>query len=147
VSVDIEKTNEKLVEVYRYGEAFTSRHLIGAVMNIKIPKEMGLQTSLEFLWRTVQGDSDWVSEADPYSLLALDVRRLDPAAMKLLSLCFAEAGLGEDARDELFVRHERGLDPAMKSGQGRLFTPNQGGLSDVALAREEGRWEELAALP
>ena len=80
-------------------------------------------------------------------LLALDVRALDPVAIHLLSLCFEEAGLDDAARDELVMRHKRGLDPAMASGQQRLFTANQAGMSDVLLAREEGRWAELADLP
>ena len=39
------------------------------------------------------------------------------------------------------------LDPGMTSGQGRLFNPNQAGMSDVILAREACGWAELALLP
>jgi len=146
VNVDIEKTTKKDVEVLEY-EAADGRHLVCAAMNVEIPKGVSVQESLELLWREVQEDSDWVSEADPYALLALDVRGLAPGAMNLLSLLFAEAKLDDAARDELFLRHKHGLDPGMTSGQGRLFNPNQAGMSDVVLAREACGWDELAILP
>lgn len=147
VSVDIEKTKEVTAELYRYSTASSERHLVSAVMNIEIPKGLDAPQSLAFLWRAIQEDSDWVTEADPYSLLGLDVRGLDQQAIHLLSLCFEEAGLDEAARDELIIRYDRGLDPAMASGQQRLFTANQAGMSDVILAREAGGWQELAGLP
>jgi len=146
VSVDIEKTIEKVVEVLEYDRA-DNRHLVCAAMNVKVPKGVSVEAALDFLWRQVQEDSDWVSEADPYGLLGLDVRGLAPPAINLLSLLFGEAGLDDAARDELMLRHERGLDPGMASGQGRLFNPNQAGMSDVILAREACGWAELALLP
>jgi hypothetical protein len=101
---------------------------------------------LEFLWHAVQDDSDLVTEADAHGLLALDVRGLDPRAVHLLSICFGEARLSNAQCDEMYLRYERGLDPAMASGQGRLF-PNASGMSDVEAARKAIRWDDLAALP
>lgn len=147
VSVDIERTTEPTVEYYPYKHASTEHHLVASAMNIEVPKGLNAERSLEFLWRAVQEDSDLVHEADPYALLALDVRGIDRAALNLLSLCFSEAGLDDKALDELQLRYDRGLDPASESSQGRLFTPNHPALSDVILAREAGGWDELAQLP
>ncbi len=147
VSVDIEKTIEKTVELYTYKEAADKRHLAYVAMNVEIPKRISTAASLEFLWHAVQEDSDLVTEADPYGLLALDVRGLDPSAVHLLSLCFGEAGLDNAACDEMYLRYERGLDPAMASGQGRLFNANAAGMSDVEAARDAVRWDDLAELP
>lgn len=147
VSVDIEKTTEKTVELYTYQEAADKRHLSYVAMNVEIPKGLSAAASLETLWRAIRDDSDLVTEADPYGLLALDVRGLDRAAVHLLSLCFGEAGLDNAACDEMYLRFERGLDPAMASGQGRLFTANQGGMGDVAAAREACGWDGLESLP
>ena len=147
VSVDIEKTIEKTVELYTYKEAADRRHLAIVAMNVQIPKGIGAASSLDFLWHAIQEDSDLVTEADPYGLLALDVRGLSPSAVHLLSLCFGEAGLDNAASDEMYLRYERGLDPAMASGQGRLFTANAAGLDAVEVARETVRWNDLAELP
>jgi hypothetical protein len=147
VNVDVEKKTEVTVEAYSYNEASDRRHLVGVAMNVEIPKGLDAPGSLEVLWRAISEDSDLVTEADPYCLLALDVRGLTGSAILLLSLCFGEAGLDDAARDELHLRHERGLDPAMPSGQGRLFKANQLDMSDVILAREAGGWAKLAALP
>lgn len=147
ISVDIEKTTERTAEYYPYKHASTERHLIASALSIEVPKGLNAERSLEFLWRAVQEDSDLVHEADPYALLALDVRGLDRASLNLLSLCFSEAGLDDKALDELQLRYDRGLDPAAESRQGRLFTPNHPAVSDVILAREAGGWDELAELP
>lgn len=147
VNVDIEKTTEVVVESYAYSEASDRRHLVCAAMNIEIPKGLDVPSALGFLWRQVQEDSDWVSEADPYGLLALDVRGLHRDAFNLLSLCFGEAGLDDAARDGLVVRFEQGLDPQATGRQGQLFAKNGLDLSDVLLAREAGGWEDLAELP
>jgi hypothetical protein len=142
-----EKTIEKTVEVYNYEEAANRRHLALVAMNVEIPKGLGIPASLEFLWRAVRDDSDLVTEADATGLFALDVRALDRSAIHLLSLCFGEAGLSNDQCDDMYLRYERGLDPGMESGQGRLFQANQSGLSDVEAARETSGWAELASLP
>ncbi len=148
ISVDIEKSKEITVEVFPFGNASSdSAHLIAAITNIEIPKQLSRDQSLDFLWRAVQEDSDLVIEADPYALLALDVRGLDRSAVNLLSLLYGEAGMKDAARDELQLRYERGLDPGVENRQQRLFTPNQAGLNDVRLAREVTGWEDLADLP
>jgi hypothetical protein len=147
VSVDIEKTIEKTVELYKYTEASRRRHLAYVAMSVEVPKGISVPASLEFLWRAVRDDSDLVTEADPVGLLALDVRSLDRSAIHLLSLCFGEAGLDNAACDEMYLRYERGLDPGMASGQGRLFKANAGGLSDVEAAREAAGWADLEDLP
>lgn len=148
VSVDIEKTVEQIVESYTYSEAADKRHLAYVAMNVVIPKAAAhASASLDFLWRAIQADPDLVTEADPHGLLALDVRDLDPPAVHLLSICFGEAGLDDKACDEMYLRFERGLDPAMASRQGRLFNPNGAGLAEVEEARDATRWDELADLP
>lgn len=146
VNVDIEKTIEKTVELFRYSEASDRRHLAYVAMNVEVPKGLSVPACLEFLWRAVRDDSDLVTEADPVGLLALDVRALCRPAIHLLSLCYGEAGLDNAACDEMYLRYERGLDPGKASGQERLF-PNQGSLSDVEAAREASGWADLASLP
>jgi hypothetical protein len=148
VDVDIEKKTETevTVEKYPYEKASDDHHLVACAMNVEIPRGLSADQSLAFLWRAVQDDSDLVPEADPHALLALDVRGLNPAALRLIVLCFTEANLKDAAIDELLLRYERGLDPGSSSGQGRLFV-NGAGLEDVLTARESAGWAELARLP
>jgi len=147
VSVDIEKTIEKTVELYTYKEAADKRHLAFVAMNVEFPQGIHPSRQLEFLWHAVQEDSDLVTEADALGLLALDVRGLDPEAVHLISICFGEARLSNAQCDEMYLRYERGLDPSMSSGQGRLFKSNGAGIGDVQAAREAVGWHELSALP
>ncbi len=149
VNVDLEKTTDKTVEIFTYKEAAERRHLALVAMNVEIPRGVivpSVTECLEFLWHAVQDDSDLVTEADAMGLLALDVRGLEPGAVHLLSICFGEARLSDAQCDEMYLRYERGLDPAMASGQGRLF-PNAAGISDVEEARQAVRWADLSDLP
>lgn len=144
VNVDIEKTTEKIFDLYSY-ESLTEHHLVAAEVVHKLPGVVPDDADLSVLWRAALEDPDIIVSADPIALLALDVRGLSEDVISLLSLALLAAEEPERAVDDLRHRWERGLDPGASSGQGRLFRAN--GMADVLEARRLSGWDELSSLP
>lgn len=160
VSVDLEKPGEELtVDFYRYysrGEASAyGADLVPVEFKMndtnedKIPEDIPRGSELRWLYELAYNDTDFWGDANKTALLALDVRELDKDAMKLISLAYLKADLGDKELDALWYRWQNNLDPSSEFRQLGLFSPNAraAGLSGVVEARKQAGWANLASLP
>jgi len=146
LNVDIEREKEVSYDIYEY-ESAEKHNLVAVELGVAIPESVPDESAILWLWKEILKTPGTIYAAESTTLLALDVRGLDPDAVNFLSLAYIASGLSENDVDDMRYRWEANLDPGTENRQGRLFRANQGGMRAVEDAREQTRWAELADLP
>lgn len=147
-TVEVDLVITRSADIYTYDSA-TDHNLVALQVPFGVPNLEA--RSLEEAWLHVDAEA----EGSVASVLAADIREINPAAIRLLLESCRAAGASEDELDELHFRWQFGLDPKVPFTQMRLpFKPNGAEeaqarevLEKTAYLRSETGWAELADLP